>query len=60
MRFASFRTSLEVTLCVSFIAFTQKPPCGGLFCPECGEGEVSAHIRRAAKLVLRGCEHLTI
>ena len=45
---------------LSGVLFTQKPPGGGLLCPERGEGEVSAHVWGAAKLVLRGREHLTV
>lgn len=53
---------LQQLLCtyIWMIIFTQKPPGGRLLCPECGEWKVSANIWRAAKLVLRGCEHLTI
>lgn len=40
--------------------FTQKPLSGSLLRPERGEGEVSAHVRRAAELVLGGGEHLPI
>ncbi len=46
--------------CVVLCAFTQKPTGGRLLCSERGEREVSAYIWRAAKLVLRGCEHLAI
>lgn len=46
--------------CPISLALTQKPSGGGLLCPERREGEVSAHVWGAAKLVLSGSEHLSI